>query len=105
MEDCDFDDDDITKRSKIERALQIIMSDWNKLNSNFQMIYLEFDTLGRSETKYHNTVSDMLGEIQTAIQGMDAKMQLLGAGLGTTIIKMEEGPCLFWKLSSFFGWK
>jgi hypothetical protein len=71
MEDRDFDDDDVTKRTKIERALQVVMADWNKLNTNFQMIYLAFDTTGRSETKYRNTISDTLGEIQKAIRGTD----------------------------------
>jgi hypothetical protein len=36
-------------------------------------------------------ISDMLGKFQSAIRGMDAKMQLLGAGLGTAITEMEEG--------------
>jgi hypothetical protein len=97
MDNWDIDDNDVTERTKIERALQIIMSDWNKLNPNFQMIYLEFNTLGRAKTKYQNTISDILGEIQTSIQRMDAKMQLLGAGLGTTITKTEEGPISIWE--------
>jgi len=52
---------------------------------------------GRSETKYRNTISDTLGEIQTAIRGTDAKMQLLGAGLGATITETEEGPMSVWE--------
>jgi hypothetical protein len=52
MEDRGIDDNDIAKRSKIERALQIIMANWNKLESNLQMIYMEFDTTGRAETRF-----------------------------------------------------
>jgi hypothetical protein len=95
ISDRDIDDDDLTERTKVERALQVIMSDWNKLNTNFQLIYLEFDTSGRSETKYRNTISDTLGELQEAIRGTDAKMQLLGAGLGSAVTECEEGPCQF----------
>jgi hypothetical protein len=47
----DIDDEEVAERSKVEHALQIIMSDWNKLNTNFQMIYIEFDTAGCSKTK------------------------------------------------------
>jgi hypothetical protein len=92
LADRDTDDEDQTERTKVERALQVIMSDWNKLNTNFQLIYLEFDTAGRGETKYRNTIADTLGELQEAIRGTDAKMQLLGAGLGTTVTECEEGP-------------
>jgi hypothetical protein len=63
MADWDIDDDEVVKRSKVERALQIIMLDWNKLNTNFQMIHIEFNTAGPSKTKYCNMLSDTLGEI------------------------------------------
>jgi hypothetical protein len=39
----------------------------------------------------------MLGVIQAAIQGTDAKIQLLGAGLGKKITEMEEGPMSVWE--------
>jgi hypothetical protein len=49
--DQDINEDGETERLEIERALQIIMSDWNKLEANFQLIYTECDTTRRSEKK------------------------------------------------------
>jgi hypothetical protein len=57
MVDQDINDKEDAKTIKIERALQIIMADWNKLEVNFQLIHTEFDTPGRSESKYRNLVS------------------------------------------------
>jgi hypothetical protein len=67
------------------------MADWNKLETNFQLIYTEFKSIGRSETKYRNSISDMLGNIQAAMQETDTKMQLLGTGIGKKITETEEG--------------
>jgi hypothetical protein len=41
-------------------------------------------------------ISDTLGEIQMAIRSTDAKMQLLGAGLGAAITETEEGHMSVW---------
>jgi hypothetical protein len=38
MDDRNIDDDDAVERVKVQRALQVIMADWNKLESNFQLI-------------------------------------------------------------------
>jgi hypothetical protein len=66
--DQDIDNNDIIEKTNVKRAHQIIMADCNKLNSNFEMIYLEFDTSGRAKTKYRNSVSDMHGKIQMTIR-------------------------------------
>lgn len=73
------------------------MSEWNQLNSAFQLIYMEFDKSGLIKTKYQNSVAETLGKIQGAIQGTDAKLQLLGARIGTKITETEEGPMLVWE--------
>jgi hypothetical protein len=38
------------ERAKIQRALQTVMSEWNQLNSTFQLIYMEFYKCGLGET-------------------------------------------------------
>jgi hypothetical protein len=56
-------DDEEAKEIKIKQALQIIMLDWNKQDTNLQLIHTEFDTTRISKKKYQNLVSDLLGEI------------------------------------------
>jgi hypothetical protein len=97
MEDRCIDDDKVRERTKVERALQTVMAKWNQLEANFHLIYIEFESTGRSKTMYRNSISKMLGDIQAAIRGTDAKMQLLGAGLGDKITKKEEGPMSVWE--------
>ena len=73
------------------------MAEWNQLNANFQMIYLEFDSSGLGEMKYRNVIAETLEELQTAIRGTDARLQLLGAGIGDAITDTEEGPMSVWE--------
>jgi hypothetical protein len=96
VEPQDIDDEDSVETSKIQRALQVVMSEWNQLNSTFQLIYMEFDKNGLNDTKYRNTIAATLGDIQGALRGTDAKLQLLGAGIGTKITETEEGPMSVW---------
>jgi hypothetical protein len=93
----DIDDEDDVERSKIQRALQTIMSEWNQLNASFELIHLEFEKAGLTETRYRNTIAETLGDLQEAIRGTDNKMQLLGAGLGETITDSDEGPMSVWE--------
>jgi hypothetical protein len=39
----DIDNEDSVVRSKIQRALQTILLEWNQLDTTFQMIYKEFE--------------------------------------------------------------
>jgi hypothetical protein len=48
IEDQGIDDDKVWERTKIERALQIVMVDWNELKTNFQLIYTKSELTGRS---------------------------------------------------------
>jgi hypothetical protein len=73
------------------------MSEWNQLNSSFDLIHLEFERAGLSETKHHNTIAETLGAIQEAVCDTDAKMQILGAGLGVSITETKEGPMSVWE--------
>jgi hypothetical protein len=45
MVEHDINDNEAAERIKIERALQIIMSDWDKLEANFHLIYTELRPL------------------------------------------------------------
>jgi hypothetical protein len=92
----DIDDEVEVEQGKIQRALQTIMSEWNQLNTSFELIHMEFEKAGLIETKYHNTVAETLGEMQDAVRGTDAKMQILSAGLGASITETEEGPMSVW---------
>jgi hypothetical protein len=93
----DIDDEDAVERSKIQRALQTILSEWNQLDTTFQMIYMEFEKSGLTETRFRNSIAETLGEIQGAIRGTDAKVQLLGASIGTAMTELEEGPMSVWE--------
>jgi hypothetical protein len=93
------------EKQKIQQALQIVMSEWNKLNSMFQMIHMEFDTTGLGETKYRNIIAETLGELQEAIRGTDARLQLLGAGIGKAITDTEEGPMSVWEAMQYLRGK
>jgi hypothetical protein len=92
----DIDDGEEVERGKTQRALQTIMSEWNRLNTTFELIHMGLDKTGISETRYRNTVSETLGELQEAIRGADAKMQLLNAGVGLAITDTDEGPMSVW---------
>jgi hypothetical protein len=92
LEPQDIDDNDSVEMSRIQRALLVVMSEWNQLNSTFQLIYMEFNKSGITDMRYRNSIAETLGEIQGAIRGTNAKLQLLGAGIGTKITKTEEGP-------------
>jgi hypothetical protein len=92
----DIDDGEEVERGKTQLALQTIMSEWNQSNAMFELIHMGLDKTGISETRYQNTVSETLGELQEAIRGADAKMQLLSAGLGPSITDTDEGPMSVW---------
>jgi hypothetical protein len=93
----DIDDPDEEETSKILKGMQIILSEWNQLTTNFQMIYAEFDAAGLGETKYRNIIAETLGELQEAIRGTDARLQLLGASVGKAITDSEQGPMSVWE--------
>jgi hypothetical protein len=83
----DIDDgEEVEERGKTQRALQTIMSEWNQVNATFDLIHMGLDKTAISETRYRNTVSETLGELQEAIRGADAKMQLLSPKYHTIII-------------------
>jgi hypothetical protein len=67
MSPLDINDEDLIKRSKIQRALQTIMSEWNQWDSILQLIYMEFDRSGSTELRFQNSIAKTLGEIQGAI--------------------------------------
>jgi hypothetical protein len=58
---------------------------------------MELHKLGLTKMLYCNSIMEILGEIQGEIRGTDAKLQLLGAGMGTCITETEEGPMLVWE--------
>jgi hypothetical protein len=82
---------------KVEQALQKIFGDWNEIETNFQSVHLELDSMVHLETKYRNMVNNIIGDIQEAIQQTDNQVQILQASLGDQADDPEGGPMLIWE--------
>jgi hypothetical protein len=82
---------------EVEQALRKIFGDWNKIESNFQSVHLELDTTARSETRYRNTVNDVIEDIQEGLQQTDHQAQILQASIGDSVDDPEGGPMSVWE--------
>jgi predicted nucleic acid-binding Zn-ribbon protein len=63
-------------------ALKVVMTEWNILRSNFELIDDEFAKLGEGEKKYRDAISETVFKIHDAIRDTDARTSLLTAQLG-----------------------
>jgi hypothetical protein len=91
------DDTKEMQSSKVEQALWKIFSDWNKIEANFKSLYLELDGTARLETKYRNSVTLVMGEMQEAIKDTDNRVLLLQASLGVPVDDPEGDPMSIWE--------
>ncbi len=80
--------------------MDIVVSEWNTLLSNLEMISLEMDACGLGETAYRSVIWKNLEGLQDAIEGIAARLQLLGAGIGDVETEGEEGPMSLWEAIS-----
>jgi hypothetical protein len=97
IESWDSGDVEDVDQDKAERGMQTILSEWNKLLSNLQLICLEFESAGIHESSYRAVVWETLNELQVGIRGTDARLQLLGAGIGEALTEGEEGHMSIWE--------
>jgi hypothetical protein len=65
------DDSGETQSVKVKQALRKILGDWNKIESNFQTVHQEIDSAAKSETKFRNSVTDVISNMQDATRETD----------------------------------
>jgi hypothetical protein len=58
-------------------AIKMVMTEWNVLRSNFQLVNDEFAKLGDGEKKYRDAISETVMKIHDAIRDIDARTSLL----------------------------
>jgi hypothetical protein len=87
------DDSRETQSLKVEQALCKIFGDWNKIVSNFKTVHQEIDSAAKSKTKFCNSVTCVIGNMQDATKETDIQVQSLQASLGG-----QEDPCQSGKL-------
>jgi hypothetical protein len=85
-----------TQSVKVKQALRKLFGDWNKIESNFQTVHQEIDSAAKSETKFRNSVSDVISNMQDATREMDIRVQILQASLGGQVDDPEGGPMPIW---------
>jgi hypothetical protein len=91
------DDSGETQSVKVEQALRKIFGDWNKIESNFQTVHQEIDSVAKTETKFRNSVTDVIGKMQDATRETDIRVQILQASLGGQVDDPEGGPMSIWE--------
>jgi hypothetical protein len=64
-------------------ALKMVMTEWNVLRANFELINNEFEKLGTGEKKYRDAISETVLKIHDAIRDTDARTSLLSAQIGS----------------------
>jgi hypothetical protein len=69
------DDSGETQSLKVEQALRNISGDWNKIKANFKTVHQEIDSAAKSETKFRNSVTDVVGNMQDATKETDICVQ------------------------------
>ena len=94
------DDDKEVGDEATKRGMAIVVSEWNTLLSNLEMISLEMDACGLGETAYRSVIWKNLEGLQDAIGGIGACLQLLGAGIGDVETEGEEGSMSLWEAIS-----
>jgi hypothetical protein len=63
-------------------ALKVVMTEWNILCSNFQLVDDEFAKLGEGEKKYRDAISETVFKIHDVIWDTDARTSLLMSQIG-----------------------
>jgi hypothetical protein len=91
------DDSRETQSVKIEQALRKIFGDWNKIKSNFQTFHQEIDSAAKSETKFRNSITDVISNMQDATRETDIRVQILQASPGGQVDDPEGGPMSIWE--------
>jgi hypothetical protein len=71
-----------TQSVKVEQALRKIFGDWNNIESNFQTVHQEIDSAANSETKFCNSETDVISNMQDVTRETDIRVQILQASLG-----------------------
>jgi hypothetical protein len=64
-------------------ALKMVMTEWNVLRANFELVNDEFEKLGNGEKKYRDALSETVLKIHDAIRDTDARTRLLAAQIGS----------------------
>jgi hypothetical protein len=92
------DENDEIQSQKVESALRKIFANWNKIETKFhQLVHLELDTTARSTMKYRNTVTDVICDVQEAMEETNNRVQILQASLGDQVDDPEAGPLSIWE--------
>jgi hypothetical protein len=55
----------------IQHGIRTVMANWNKLKANFEIIRLKLDSASPGENCYHNTVSNIIGQLQDSLNDTD----------------------------------
>jgi hypothetical protein len=64
-------------------ALKMVMTEWNVLRANFELINDEFEKLGTGKKKYRDAISETVLKIHDAIRDTEARTSLLSAQIGS----------------------
>jgi hypothetical protein len=91
------DDSGVTQSVKAKQALRKIFGDWNKMELNFQTVCQENDSATKSVTKFRNSVTDVISNMQDATRETDILVQSLQASLGGQVDDPEGGPMSIWE--------
>jgi hypothetical protein len=95
LEPQDIDDNDSVEMSRIQRALLVVMSEWNQLNSTFQLIYMEFNKSGITDMRYRNSIAETLGvKFKEQFEALMPSCNSLEPESGPRLPRQKKDPCL-----------
>jgi hypothetical protein len=63
-------------------ALKMVITEWNFLRANFELVNDEFEKLGNGEKRYRDAISETVLKIHDTIRDTDARASLLSAQIG-----------------------
>jgi hypothetical protein len=64
-------------------ALKMVMTEWNVLRSNFELVNDEFENLGNGKKRYRDAISETVLNIHDVIRDTDVRTRLLSAQIGS----------------------
>jgi hypothetical protein len=69
-------------KTEKEKAIQVVLQEWNTLRGNFDTFNDEFSKLGEGEKRYRDAISETVFKIHDAIRDTDARTSLIAAHIG-----------------------
>jgi hypothetical protein len=92
-----LDDTEVMIKEKGQTGLQMVRSEWSRIQANFEFILLEINKKASNSQKYRAAVADSFSDLQAAVQETDVRIQLMMARIGTDSVASEEETVTIWE--------